>query len=98
MADITINATFDGATDVPDESGLVSWSSSSIIDRYSAFIDDPTDTLIWNGTFTGSDWRVRLLNIGDEAGTSMATITDANAFMRTFDEAWNVGNNDFPDW
>jgi len=79
MTDVTINATFDGSTDVPNDGGFVSWSSSSRIDRYSAFVDAGGDTFFFNGTLTGQDWRIRSMGVGEENQKHEFTLVDANA-------------------
>ena len=76
MATITVNATFDGINAVADENGFESWSNGRI-DRYSAYVDSPDD-LVFDGTFTGSDWRIRSMSIGSDVDASI-TLNDANA-------------------
>ncbi|MEO0864181.1 MAG: calcium-binding protein [Pseudomonadota bacterium] len=79
MASITVNATFDGSTDVQNNGFLTSWTPNSRIDYYDAFEGDPANTLVFSGTLTGTDWLVRSMFVGDENRDADFTLTDANA-------------------
>lgn len=71
MVTHTLNVTFDGINDVPRLPGQsdVSWYSSggrATIDRYSVYVDAPDD-LDATLNLTGTDWRVRMLQVaGDD--------------------------------
>ena len=70
MPTVTINPVFDGVNDVPRLPGQndVVWGGGSrpTIDRYSVWVEAPDD-LDATVSFTGSDWRVRNMQVaGDD--------------------------------
>ncbi len=90
-----LNVTFDGVNDVPRLSGAsaVSWNtggSRPTIDRYSVFVEAPDD-LDATLNLTGSDWRIRMLQVaGDDHITRIA---DANNGAGREIEYLNLGYN-----
>ncbi|MEP3333867.1 calcium-binding protein [Sedimentitalea sp.] len=74
-----LNVTIDGVNDVPRLAGqsAVSWNPSGsrpTIDRYSVFVETPDD-LDATLNLTGSDWRIRMLQVaGDDHITRIADL------------------------
>lgn len=74
-----LNVTFDGTNDVPRLPGQssVSWNTSGsrpTIDRYSVFVEAPDD-LDATLNLTGSDWRIRMLQVaGDDHITRLVDL------------------------
>lgn len=100
MPTTTVNATFDGVTPVQNIGFTNSWSSSKRIDRYSAYEDDANNDLVFNGSFTGTDWRIRSMSIDsasrDIPGASASqtvTLTDMDAGTGRRIESLAVGDN-----
>lgn len=79
MATEFLNVIFDGVNDVPrlPGDGPVSWymaGSRATIDRYSVFVETPDD-LDATLNLTGSDWRVRMLQVaGDDHITRIVDV------------------------
>ncbi|WP_424986197.1 calcium-binding protein [Microbulbifer sp. S227A] len=90
-----LNVTFDGVNDVPrlPGDGSVSWStggSRPTIDRYSVFVDAPDD-LDATLNLTGSDWRIRMLQVaGDD---HITRIVDGDTGSGREIEYLNLGYN-----
>ncbi|MEO9821659.1 MAG: calcium-binding protein [Paracoccaceae bacterium] len=93
MAITTVNATFDGINPVQNIGFSENWSGNSRIDRYSVYEPDTNNELVFNGSLTGSDWRVRSMGVFDEGGTNITNLTDLDAGADRRIEYLKVGWN-----
>lgn len=90
-----LNATFDGVNDVnrlPGQSDIA-WnpnSSRATIDRYSVYVETPDD-LDATLNFTGSDWRIRMLQVAGEEHITRINDLDNGGNRRV--EYLNLGSN-----
>ncbi|MEL6620014.1 MAG: hypothetical protein AAFP16_14145, partial [Pseudomonadota bacterium] len=98
MVDIVVNATFDGINPVQNIGFTEPWSSGRI-NRYSVWDGDPANTLDFNGSLTGSDWRIRSMAVDNQAALDgiadslTVTLTDLDSGGGRRIESLFIGGN-----
>ncbi len=95
MAIITYSETIDGVSDInrlPGQ-GTLSWnigSTRNSLDRYSVYVETP-DELDATVNLTGSDWRIRMMQVAGDEGITRITDLDNGANRQI--EYLNLGYN-----
>lgn len=80
MADVELNLTFDGETEIPRREGqsAVAWDNR-FLNTYNVFEGDADNRLVADVTLTGEDWMAKIVRFGDAAESNLTRITDADS-------------------